>query len=1331
MVGEKLKKEDIHKNQEHQMQKGSKEGHSWKKYLGEDATRGVLYDIYSRYIHEKPNGLLLVPAQTGHGKTFTVEQLCMNVLASKDYDNLFNDKNNHSILEGFKGIIYTTINVKNLEDPYRNLKEACEDATLDAQRCKEQSLPYPEWMDVVEERFQRDVLYIKSDFDMLRGKYDFIKNNKESILNFIERSNPKYVDYNKKIFKKLLEAIDIYKDIEKANTQKKTLEKFETEISSYSRYFRRSCRNILKNIIKKVEFDGSLCNYLNLNKKKMGLEWIDEIFPTIYITQKKIILISFARSILPIDDLFNATDSLIQGHEGGNKKIWFIDECHHTKEVIVDNILENLKFQGIDLEKIYIGIRQSFENKIYDESIYGEKYSKYLKELEACYKYIRDTYSDDKYSKTDETFKQRKNSCLVFTPYTLVTSMGYNEKKEGDENKKKKFYIIERSENKNLIKMSEEFPQEERNDLVKYMNCMQRSINLFTTLFSIIVQHEISASKSVEFLKDEIELKTRSLLDLTHDLDNEDKNRDTRVIKNIIINKCYGYKKKKKKKETDSTLNLYSRTGDIHIRLLKDSDYNERRTHLFQYTVNDYPENYLVELCENTLVFGLSATACVDTCLHNYDLQYVEESIEKSFYKLNNNEYDRLILELNTINRGCEKITNHISSFDSCYPNSVPKEIDEITCINTIEKQLWSEIYSGEKNSEWYEDIISEFLVTEDGEMRYKCFLRKRLYNVACAINHFLVNYIKAYMYYGNALPKCTNNFLSNNTSKYFTKDLIIDKIFKPLARLYGIKVKLHDDENAKNKEVSNNTDCVDFFIFRASSIKDSLDPEVLNELQAFKKARKEGKRSFIMTTYKLGEGINFQYPVDDTEIRKTVQIESRKLHTNKIDIDGMFFEVPRNIFPMFNDDKEDEDDELNDIKNIADIIIKTNYLISNCEASISTGNALILSRIENDLESFIDIRANILSNTESCKKSASIALIQALGRAFRSDNRYPDFYIDYESELPKKISPYAIDRNLGNNTYNEFIDKIFTDFYELDEAKDSQRLNKIEKGNAIANNAIKKMLQILRSSSASIKAWEDAREFILKYPVLDEFQIPNFKDFYCNCSENLSYQITDDDFFNAKIFFASDATRFNEYSRAMDGEILRKSVNNEEIRDFFREHGWAVTWGEGKYRLLPAAYAQLYLGALGEALGKFVFHKLGYPVSPIENAQCFELYDNQLCFPQPEPEPDTDTKAQHMLFIDFKFWSQPDRYGIEDNKLISKTRQIIDNYKDKTENISIMIMNTSVLEKKESFFFHIRKLDGIDYVFVPQILYNLDEHVQIDPENFHRVNAYLNQLKG
>ena len=59
------------------------------------------------------------------------------------------------------------------------------------------------------------------------------------------------------------------------------------------------------------------------------------------------------------------------------------------------------------------------------------------------------------------------------------------------------------------------------------------------------------------------------------------------------------------------------------------------------------------------------------------------------------------------------------------------------------------------------------------------------------------------------------------------------------------------------------------------------------------------------------------------------------------------------------------------------------------------------------------------------------------------------------------------------------------------------------------------------------------------------------------------------------------------------------------------------------------------------------------------------------------------------------------------------------------------MIMNTSVLEKKESFFFHIRKLDGIDYVFVPQILYNLDEHVQIDPENFHRVNAYLNQLKG
>ena len=107
-------------------------------------------------------------------------------------------------------------------------------------------------MDVVEERFQRDVLYIKSDFDMLRGKYDFIKNNKESILNFIERSNPKYVDYNKKIFKKLLEAIDIYKDIEKANTQKKTLEKFETEISSYSRYFRRSCRNILKNIIKKL-----------------------------------------------------------------------------------------------------------------------------------------------------------------------------------------------------------------------------------------------------------------------------------------------------------------------------------------------------------------------------------------------------------------------------------------------------------------------------------------------------------------------------------------------------------------------------------------------------------------------------------------------------------------------------------------------------------------------------------------------------------------------------------------------------------------------------------------------------------------------------------------------------------------------------------------------------------------------------------------------------------------------------------------------------------------------------------------------------------------------
>ena len=78
-------------------------------------------------------------------------------------------------------------------------------------------------------------------------------------------------------------------------------------------------------------------------------------------------------------------------------------------------------------------------------------------------------------------------------------------------------------------------------------------------------------------------------------------------------------------------------------------------------------------------------------------------------------------------------------------------------------------------------------------------------------------------------------------------------------------------------------------------------------------------------------------------------------------------------------------------------------------------------------------------------------------------------------------------------------------------------------------------------------------------------------------------------------------------------------------IKEFFKQKGYAIKFKKANYILTPSAFKQIYLGAIGEVVGKFLIEQeLGYDLKELDDYTKYEYFDYQ-CY---------------NLFFDFKHWN-------------------------------------------------------------------------------------------
>lgn len=244
-------------------------------------------------------------------------------------------------------------------------------------------------------------------------------------------------------------------------------------------------------------------------------------------------------------------------------------------------------------------------------------------------------------------------------------------------------------------------------------------------------------------------------------------------------------------------------------------------------------------------------------------------------------------------------------------------------------------------------------------------------------------------------------------------------------------------------------------------------------------------------------------------------------------------------------------------------------------------------------------------------------------------DTRIENFLVKHYNSFQNKINNQEfihLLENCKNNIKNQKEEK-------------SERVTELEN---IAENKSKQCINTIHSiirkakhndwDEESMNDWKNLRKIVLTNPTLNEEDIHPLKNIYIELPEpsNQYYYHTSDDFKTTKISFDKrtigniDYSILNESSSRLD-----TFMKNKQLKSFFEKNGYATTFNKGNYMICPPIFRNIYTGALGEVVGKYlfdnhIFFSKQHLLEEIDDVEKFELFDY---------------KYKNKVYFDFKNW--------------------------------------------------------------------------------------------
>jgi hypothetical protein len=586
-----------------------------------------------------------------------------------------------------------------------------------------------------------------------------------------------------------------------------------------------------------------------------------------------------------------------------------------------------------------------------------------------------------------------------------------------------------------------------------------------------------------------------------------------------------------------------------------DSDEHDTQSKIYMYNFSRTPESFLVSICSQAMVVGISATAGLHTNIGNYDLDYLNSCLGNRFIRLSGKQLDRLKNQFLERTHGYDNVsikTNFVETGDSLTKlEELLKEKEAALSLKTRVERL-----------------------NPDGNDKKIEYILSRYTRILVVWKYFLNNSdINSFLCFFNKFPKPDDSELDLNTIHEYAEMIVESSditISEPISEI--IQVLTSDDfERNKDKLISN---------------------------------LGEGKKRFIISSYQtLGAGQNMQYPVPKS---------CQPVHINdfpqrkEMDIEAIYLDKPTNlIVNIYGDSLKDEQ--------FIKYIFQLEFLVENGSISPKAFKSKLdeafyryvgKQKHRTKSEDFIDPY-----QTEAYTRFLNKVIIQAVGRICRTNMKSPAIHILADSSvrkmlasfhLPEDVIPVREYRALKQFAGEESIVPEEIVYYENRASIRSERTSAF----------IQHQLRTPWTED-SIKIWQDLREQVLKHPTIAEKDNcdPKWNAIYIELpSRGNYYRYTQErDYGEINVFF----TENNGVQEVSEGAArLSELMSIKPLMQLFSDKGWATSFEKGELMITPPIFNNIYKGALGEACGKFILQEfIGIELQELEKSE-FELFD-------------------------------------------------------------------------------------------------------------------------
>lgn len=596
------------------------------------------------------------------------------------------------------------------------------------------------------------------------------------------------------------------------------------------------------------------------------------------------------------------------------------------------------------------------------------------------------------------------------------------------------------------------------------------------------------------------------------------------------------------------------------------------------------PERFLLGILDKANVLGLSATATIRTVLDNFDLNYLKQILGDRF--------EDVTEAVMAADGGTDLATAYVQAGVTIHPAVV-------TIASSIEDILQTRL--GAK--------FAELNLTTVNEMDQALEEQANLAVAESEHNHDADYLLRRYLHLFDSfvvflLDDTMTSFLGLQTllpgNQAEMSQQYLEQVFKQLRGLL-----ITDSTTTPQLQIISSTNA------------ETIDTQIESAL-AF--PSEQETRVYLLSSYRtLGTGQNLQHKMGDFEInlvKRVGQSQSNKADPrfDSVDLAGIYL---GDVTHILSSDRHFQMDAAG-----IRLVTELEYLADNNEISYQTLKAQ-LSALQKGLP------RKQPQSVLSLVASYSRTIIQAVGRMNRSFNKVPNIKILVAPEVIEKISQVGIDMHAVSPEYQALItyaEKQQHDFQATQAEAEKENLTRY------TARDLKALVPYLQVNAEAAEYYRASRDFVLKHPTVSMSTLAKYllqaEHYQHWMMQYLTFEQPQNHYSVKPLYVDSGEFNFEGSGVIISAEAAGMAAfcAYPGLQRHLIDQGITVEWQPEELMINPTQFINLYLGALGEVTGKFIFEAEwpGAKLHAFDQVANNELFDYYL---------------ESNIAIDFKNW--------------------------------------------------------------------------------------------